>query len=65
MFGVSGNVSDVSRHTEALRELIVGLYIVKNEADIIEPMVRHNLAFLDRLHVVDYEGSDGTIRIPK
>ena len=48
-----------------MRELIVGLYIVKNEADIIEPMVRHNLAFLDRLHVVDYEGSDGTIRIPK
>ena len=48
-----------------MRELIVGLYKVKNEADIIEPMVRHNLAFLDWLHVVDYEGSDGTIRIPK
>ncbi|WP_431297555.1 glycosyltransferase family 2 protein [Tabrizicola sp. BL-A-41-H6] len=48
-----------------MRDLIVGLCIVKNEADIIEPMVRHNLAFVDHLHLVDNDSSDGTLRILK
>lgn len=42
---------------------IVGLSIVKNEADIIEAMVRHNLGFLDHLHVVDNDSADATPRI--
>jgi glycosyltransferase involved in cell wall biosynthesis len=33
---------------------------VKNECDIIESFVRHNLAFLDRLYIVDNHSSDGT-----
>ena len=39
---------------------IVGLCIAKNEADIIEAMVRHNLGFLDHLHVVDNDSADMT-----
>ncbi len=39
---------------------IVGLSIVKNEADIVEAMVRHNLGFLDHLHVVDNDSADAT-----
>jgi hypothetical protein len=39
---------------------IVGLCIAKNEADIIEAMVRHNLGFLDQLHVVDNDSADAT-----
>lgn len=42
---------------------IVGLSVVKNEADIIEAMVRHNLGYLDALHVVDNDSADGTPRI--
>jgi len=43
--------------------LIIGLCVAKNEADIIEAMVRHNLSFLDRLHMVDNDSSDGTLGI--
>ena len=39
---------------------IIGLCIAKNEADIIEAMVRHNLGFLDHLHVVDNDSADVT-----
>jgi hypothetical protein len=39
---------------------IAGLCIAKNEADIIEAMVRHNLGFLDHLHVVDNDSADAT-----
>ena len=42
---------------------IVGLCIAKNEADIIEAMVRHNLGYLDQLHVVDNESADATPEI--
>jgi len=37
--------------------------MVRNEADIIETFVRHNLRFLDRLLVVDHCSSDGTREI--
>jgi hypothetical protein len=37
--------------------------IVRNEADIIEAFVRHNLAFVDRLVVVDHGSTDGTAEI--
>ena len=39
---------------------IAGLCIAKNEADIIEAMVRHNLGYLDHLHVVDNDSADAT-----
>ena len=38
----------------------LGLAMVKNEQDSIEPFVRHNLRFLDHLVVVDNGSVDGT-----
>lgn len=40
-----------------------GAAVVKNESDIIEAFVRHNLRFLDTLHVVDNFSTDGTFEI--
>lgn len=37
--------------------------VVKNEADIIESFVRHNLDHVDRLFVVDNGSTDGTVDI--
>ena len=42
---------------------IVGLSVVKNEDDVIEAMVRHNLSYLDHLHVVDNASTDRTREI--
>jgi glycosyltransferase involved in cell wall biosynthesis len=42
---------------------LVGIAVVKNEADIIEPFVRHNLAFLDSLIITDDSSSDETLLI--
>lgn len=39
---------------------IVGLSVVKNEDDVIEAMVRHNLQVLDHLHIVDNGSTDRT-----
>jgi len=39
---------------------IFGAACVKNESDIIEAFVRHNLARLDRLLVLDHGSTDGT-----
>lgn len=44
---------------------IVGISMVKNEADVIEAMARHNLAFLDHLHFVDNGSTDRTVPILK
>jgi glycosyltransferase involved in cell wall biosynthesis len=41
--------------------LVVGM--VRNEADIIEATIRHNLAYADHIHFVDDSSSDGTDRI--
>lgn len=38
----------------------IGLSMVRNEQDIIEPFVRHNLGFLDFLVVVDNKSLDST-----
>ncbi|MBF2096901.1 MAG: glycosyltransferase family 2 protein [Gloeomargaritaceae cyanobacterium C42_A2020_066] len=38
----------------------VGIAVVKNEADIIEPFVRYNLQFLDALIIMDNNSSDST-----
>src|ERR1700682_3921842 len=40
--------------------VFAGLSRVKNESDIIEAFVRHHVALLDRLFIVDNESSDGT-----
>lgn len=42
---------------------IIGLSVVKNEDDVIEAMVRHNLQFLDHIHVVDNGSTDRTQEI--
>ena len=42
---------------------VIGLSMVKNEADVIEAFVRHNLAYLDMLIVADNDSSDGTREI--
>ena len=43
--------------------MIVGISMVKNEADIIEAFVRHNLHFIDLLVVVDHDSEDSTYEI--
>jgi len=42
---------------------LVGVAMVRNEADILEAFVRHNLAVLDRMLVVDHGSMDGTSQI--
>jgi hypothetical protein len=42
---------------------LYGAAMVRNEADIIEAFVRHNLAVLDGLAVVDHGSVDGTAEI--
>ena len=42
---------------------IIALTMVKNEQDIIEPMIRHNAALLDALIVLDNGSVDDTGRI--
>jgi GT2 family glycosyltransferase len=39
---------------------LIGLAVVKNECDVIEPFVRYNLRLLDGLLVMDHGSSDGT-----
>jgi glycosyl transferase family 2 len=39
---------------------IIGVSMVKNEADIIEASVRHNVRYLDRMIVFDHDSSDAT-----
>ncbi len=41
----------------------LGIAIVKNEADVIEPFVRHNLGFMDALFIADNDSVDGTREI--
>lgn len=42
---------------------LCGVAMVRNEADIIEAFVRHNLAILDGLAIVDHGSFDGTTEI--
>ena len=41
----------------------LGIAVVKNEADVIEPFVRHNLGFMDALFIADNNSVDGTREI--
>jgi len=42
---------------------LVGVAMVRNEADLIEAFVRHHLQRLDALHIVDHCSEDGTREI--
>jgi hypothetical protein len=42
---------------------LVGIAMVRNEADILEAFVRHNLTVLDRLLIVDHASMDGSEQI--
>lgn len=42
---------------------LAAVAMVRNEADIVEAFVRHNLAYVDRLVVVDHHSDDGTFEI--
>ena len=42
---------------------IVGVSMVRNEADIVEAFVRHNLSILDGMIVVDHGSADRTLEI--
>lgn len=42
---------------------IIGVTCVKNEEDIIEAFVRHNLSYLDKLIVLNHGSTDDTARI--
>jgi FkbM family methyltransferase len=42
---------------------LAGISVVRNECDVIEAFVRHNLRFLDRLIVADNLSTDSTRRI--
>ena len=37
--------------------------MVRNESDVIETFIRHNLTLLNELHVVDHNSSDNTREI--
>lgn len=41
----------------------LAIAMVKNEADIVEAFVRHNLAFVDLMVVIDNDSTDGTRQI--
>jgi len=42
---------------------LIGVAMVRNEADIVEAFVRHNLTVLDAMVVVDHGSLDGTEEI--
>jgi hypothetical protein len=43
--------------------LILGAMVVRDESDIVELSVRHNLALLDGIAIVDHASTDGTSEI--
>ena len=46
-----------------MNQKLVGLSMVRNESDVIETFVRHNLTLLDELHIIDHNSSDNTREI--
>ena len=46
-----------------MNKKLVGLSMVRNESDVIETFIRHNLTLLDELHIVDHDSSDNTREI--
>jgi hypothetical protein len=52
-----------TRQCPSGRKRVIGLTMVKNEQDIIEPMLRHNAALLDAMIVLDNGSVDDTRQI--
>ena len=46
-----------------MNQKLVGLSMVRNESDVIETFVRHNLTLLDELHIIDHNSSDNTLSL--
>lgn len=46
-----------------MKNHIVAITMIKNEADIIESFVRHTLLFADALVIADHRSTDGTMHI--
>ena len=46
-----------------MNKKLVGLSMVRNESDVIETFIRHNLTLLDELHIIDHNSSDNTREI--
>jgi hypothetical protein len=49
--------------TPARRPKVWSVSMVRNEADIVEPWVRHNAAILDGMAIIDHGSIDGTLEI--
>ncbi len=45
--------------------LLIGFSMVKNEDDIIEQFIRHNLKYCDMIYIYDHNSSDNTVEIIK
>lgn len=50
-------------YLRAATPTVVGLSCVRNEADIIEWMVRYNLKFVDELHLINNLSTDSTLEV--
>lgn len=46
-----------------MEKKLVGISMIRNESDIIEAFVRHNLTLLDELHIVDHGSTDNSKEI--
>ena len=42
---------------------LISISMVRNENDVIESFVRHNLELMDEMHIIDHGSSDGTREI--
>ena len=45
--------------------ILWGVAMIRNEADIVETFVRHNLSILDGLLVIDHGSADTTRSMPE
>lgn len=46
-----------------MEKKLIGISMIRNESDIIEAFVRHNLTLLDELHIVDHGSTDNSREI--
>ncbi len=67
--GASARIRSKNRPNRLIRSRavndlkVVGLSVVKNEGDVIEAFVRHNLRYLDYLFILDNDSVDETGKI--
>lgn len=46
-----------------MNKKLIGLSMIRNESDIIESFIRHNLTLLDELHIIDHGSTDNSREI--